>query len=46
MKSQGVWPGGLSTSLKLDGPTGSDTTRLGIGLSMEALPDVLPPPRA
>lgn len=40
----GLTPGGLPVGLGLDGPMGSDARLLGIGLSMEAVLGVLPPP--
>lgn len=40
----GLTKTGLPVGLSLDGPMGSDTKLLGIGLSMEALLGVLPPP--
>ncbi|RYH04777.1 MAG: hypothetical protein EON57_09055 [Alphaproteobacteria bacterium] len=42
----GLTPGSLPVGLSLDGPMGSDTKLLGIGLSMEVVLGVLPPPRA
>jgi hypothetical protein len=46
MKPHGARPGGLPVALSLDGPIGSNTTLLGISLSMNAVLGVLPPPRA
>ncbi len=41
----GMTPGGLPVGLEIDGPVGSDTTLLGLGLSIEALLGLAPPPR-
>ena len=40
----GLTPGGLPVGLELDGPVGSDTRLLGIGLGVEALLGSLPGP--
>ena len=41
----GMTVGGLPVGLELDGPVGSDTRLLGIGLAIEALLGALPAPR-
>lgn len=40
----GRMPGGLPVGMEIDGPVGSDSKLLGIGLAMEALFGVLAPP--
>lgn len=41
----GMTAGGLPVGLEIDGPIGSDTTLLGLGLSMEKLFGHAPPPK-
>ncbi len=41
----GMTPGGLPVGLELDGPVGSDAKLLGLGLSIEAILGVAPPPK-
>ena len=40
----GMTSGGLPVGLEIDGPVGSDTKLLGLGLSIEAIPGSAPPP--
>jgi Asp-tRNA(Asn)/Glu-tRNA(Gln) amidotransferase A subunit family amidase len=40
----GLTPAGLPVGLAIDGPIGSDRKLVGIGMSMETLLGVLPPP--
>jgi mandelamide amidase len=41
----GMTASGLPVGLEIDGPVGSDTTLLGLGLSMEKLFGDAPPPK-
>jgi mandelamide amidase len=41
----GMTPGGLPVGLEIDGPLGSDTKLLGLGLSIEAILGSAPPPK-
>lgn len=41
----GMTPGGLPVGLEIDGPVGSDTKLLGLGLSIEAILGSAPPPK-
>jgi indoleacetamide hydrolase len=41
----GMTPGGLPVGLEIDGPVGSDTKLLSLGLSMEAILGNAPPPK-
>jgi mandelamide amidase len=41
----GMTPGGLPVGLEIDGPVGSDTKLLGLGLSIEAILSSAPPPK-
>jgi mandelamide amidase len=41
----GMTPGGLPVGLEIDGPLGSDTKLLGLGLSIEVLLGSAPPPK-
>jgi mandelamide amidase len=41
----GMTPGGLPVGLEIDGPVGSDTRLLGLGLSIEAILGSAPPPK-
>jgi Asp-tRNA(Asn)/Glu-tRNA(Gln) amidotransferase A subunit family amidase len=41
----GMTPGGLPVGLEIDGPVGSDTKLLGIGMSIEAILGTAPPPK-
>ena len=41
----GMTAGGLPVGLEIDGPVGSDTKLLGLGLSMEAILGSAPPPK-
>jgi mandelamide amidase len=41
----GMTPGGLPVGLEIDGPVGSDTKLLGLGLSIEAILGTAPPPK-
>jgi mandelamide amidase len=41
----GMAPGGLPVGLEIDGPVGSDAKLLGLGLSIEGILGLAPPPR-
>jgi mandelamide amidase len=41
----GMTPGGLPVGVEIDGPVGSDTKLLGLGLSIEAILGSAPPPK-
>jgi indoleacetamide hydrolase len=41
----GMTPGGLPVGLEIDGPVGSDTKLLGLGLSIEGILGSAPPPK-
>jgi mandelamide amidase len=41
----GMTPGGLPVGLEIDGPLGSDTKLLGLGLSIETIVGSAPPPK-
>ena len=41
----GMTPGGLPVGLEIDGPVGSDTKLLGLGLSIEGILGTAPPPK-
>ena len=41
----GMTPSGLPVGLEIDGPVGSDTKLLGLGLSIEAILGNAPPPK-
>jgi mandelamide amidase len=41
----GMTPGGLPVGLEIDGPVGSDTKLLGLGLSIEEILGTAPPPK-
>src|SRR5258708_32318035 len=41
----GMTPDGLPVGLEIDGPLGSDTELLGLGLSIEAILGTAPPPK-
>jgi hypothetical protein len=41
----GMTPGGLPVGIEIDGPVGSDTKLLGLGLSIEAILGSSPPPK-
>jgi indoleacetamide hydrolase len=41
----GMTPGGLPVGLEIDGPVGSDTKLLGLGMSIEAILGSAPPPK-
>jgi len=41
----GMTPGGLPVGLEIDGPIGSDPKLLGLGLSIEAILGLAPPPK-
>ena len=41
----GMTPGGLPVGIEIDGPVGSDTKLLGLGLSIEAILGSAPPPK-
>lgn len=41
----GMTPGGLPVGLEIDGPVGSDTKLLGLGMSIEAILGTAPPPK-
>ncbi len=41
----GLTPGGLPVGLEIDGPLGSDTKLLGLGLSIEGILGMAPPPK-
>jgi mandelamide amidase len=38
-------PGGLPVGIEIDGPVGSDTKLLALGLSIEAILGLAPPPK-
>jgi mandelamide amidase len=41
----GMTPGGLPVGIEIDGPVGSDTKLLGLGMSIEAILGTAPPPK-
>jgi mandelamide amidase len=41
----GMTPGGLPVGLEIDGPVGSDTKLLGLGMSIEAILGTAPRPK-